>query len=246
MTDGAIQAEAMSVKFTEAIEYLRNLLGITSEQWREIWAETKAVSDLVAKETLFAMQRDMMRAVLTAIEDGTTLEEFRTRYREILANAGWSDRPNQGWHSQMIFRMHTQAAYAAGRWRQAEEAEARNPTRPIFLRYVTVGDNRVRPNHAAWQGVILPLRHPWWQTHYPPCGFNCRCHAMVLTERSLARYGWTVTADSDPRLALPVDQGWDQNVGLVGARVRQLEQVPRKSLQETASAPGGPMVAEDA
>lgn len=246
MTDGAIQAEAMSVKFTEAIEYLRNLLGITSEQWREIWAETKAVSDLVAKETLFAMQRDMMRAVLTAIEDGTTIEEFRTSYREILAAAGWGDRPNQGWHSQLIFRMHTQAAYAAGRWRQAEEAEARNPTRQIFLRYVTVGDGRVRPNHAAWQGVILPLRHPWWLTHYPPCGFNCRCHAMVLTERSLARYGWSVTADNDPRLALPVDQGWDQNVGLVGARVRQLEQVPHKSLQETASAPGGPMVAEDA
>lgn len=246
MSDGAPQAEAMSVKFSEAIEYLRNLLGIDSAQWRELWSETKAVADLVANETMFAMQRDMMRAVLSAIEDGTTLETFRTRYREILAAAGWSDRPNQGWHSQLIFRMHTQAAYAAGRWRQAEEAAARNPTRPIFLRYVTVGDNRVRPNHAAWQGVILPLSHPWWRTHYPPCGFNCRCHAMVLTERSLARYGWTVTPDTDPRLALPVDKGWDQNVGLVGARVRQLEQVPQKLLQETASAPGGPMVGQDA
>lgn len=246
MAEGDVQAQQISVKFSEAIEYLRQLLGLTSEQWVSLWSETKAVADAVARETMVAMQRDMMRAVLTAIEDGTTIEEFRTSYREILAAAGWGDRPNQGWHSQLIFRMHTQAAYAAGRWRQAEAAEARDPARPIFLRYVTVGDNRVRPNHAAWQGVILPLRHPWWQTHYPPCGFNCRCHAQVLTERSLARYGWTVTADSDPRLALPTDKGWDTNVGLVGARLQQLEQNPAKTLQETAGGPGASTVAENA
>jgi SPP1 gp7 family putative phage head morphogenesis protein len=44
-----------------------------------------------------------------------------------------------------------------------------------MLRYITVKDTRVRPEHAKLHGVTLPKDHPFWRTYYPPNGYNCRC-----------------------------------------------------------------------
>jgi hypothetical protein len=31
---------------------------------------------------------------------------------------------------------------------------------------------------------------PWWDTHFPPNGFNCRCYVQSLSQRDLARFGY--------------------------------------------------------
>ena len=51
-----------------------------------------------------------------------------------------------------------------------------------LLKYVTVGDERVRPKHAAWDGIILPVDNPWWNTHMPPNDWNDRCTVQQLAE----------------------------------------------------------------
>lgn len=43
------------------------------------------------------------------------------------------------------------------------------------LRYDAVMDGRTRVQHAAWNGLVLPLSHPFWKTHYPPSDWECRC-----------------------------------------------------------------------
>ncbi|MES2730058.1 MAG: DUF935 family protein [Pseudomonadota bacterium] len=45
-----------------------------------------------------------------------------------------------------------------------------------FLKYTTAGDKRVRPTHAELDGIILPVDDPFWNSHYPPLGFKCRCN----------------------------------------------------------------------
>lgn len=209
----------IEVQFSEAIEFLRRRLQITSEEWRAIWAEAGGIAAEVADQQAAAVQRDLLKAVLKAIEEGTTLDAFRAEYDRIMAGAGWSDRDNAGWHSQLIFRLHTQTAYAAGRWDQAERLAEARPQTQYYWRYITAGDHRVRPQHQEWHGIILPREHPFWQTHFPPNGFNCRCHAQLVTDRSLRRYGWSVTPDDDPRLLVPPDPGWAVNVGLAGRRL---------------------------
>lgn len=51
-----------------------------------------------------------------------------------------------------------------------------------YLKYVTVHDERVRHDHAQFDGITLPVGHKFWNTHTPPNGFNCRCRLVQMTE----------------------------------------------------------------
>lgn len=43
------------------------------------------------------------------------------------------------------------------------------------LQYRTAGDNDVRPEHAALEGVTLPPSDSFWNMYMPPNGWRCRC-----------------------------------------------------------------------
>ena len=51
------------------------------------------------------------------------------------------------------------------------------------LQYRTQRDDRVRPEHAALDGITLPPSDPFWESYYPPNGWNCRC-TVVQVRRS--------------------------------------------------------------
>ncbi|MDR2806248.1 MAG: minor capsid protein [Dysgonamonadaceae bacterium] len=65
-------------------------------------------------------------------------------------------------------------AQNAARWTEFEREKDVIPN----LRYQTVGDNIVRPEHQLLHGIIKPIDDPFWATHYPPNGWGCRCEAL--------------------------------------------------------------------
>ena len=67
------------------------------------------------------------------------------------------------------------SAEMAGKWEQIERDGDR-----YYLQYRTAGDSKVRPEHAALNGVTLPPSDPFWQTYYPPNGWNCRCTVVQV------------------------------------------------------------------
>ncbi|REC47862.1 MULTISPECIES: minor capsid protein [Chryseobacterium] len=46
------------------------------------------------------------------------------------------------------------------------------------LQYLTVGDDRVRPQHQALNGIVKPIKDSFWKTYYPPNGWRCRCYVI--------------------------------------------------------------------
>lgn len=44
-----------------------------------------------------------------------------------------------------------------------------------LLMYSTVGDGRVRPEHALLNGIIKPASDDFWRQYGPLNGYNCRC-----------------------------------------------------------------------
>ncbi|MEH0156502.1 DUF935 family protein [Limibacter armeniacum] len=53
------------------------------------------------------------------------------------------------------------------------------------LRYETVGDGRVRPQHARLDNITLEMDDPFWGKYFPPNGWACRCDVRkVMKERA--------------------------------------------------------------
>ena len=111
----------------------------------------------------------------------------------------------------------------AGRWQQLQANKARRP----FLQYRTAGDARVRPMHRMWNGLIFHIDDAFWQTHYPPNGWGCRCTVRAYSQADLndenlqvsehfqVKTREVVTRDGEitDRVPVGIDPGWDHNVG---------------------------------
>ena len=48
------------------------------------------------------------------------------------------------------------------------------------LQYRTAGDGKVRPEHAALNGVTLPPSDTFWEDYFPPNGWSCRCNVVQV------------------------------------------------------------------
>ena len=67
------------------------------------------------------------------------------------------------------------SAEMAAKWeRFSEDGDGYN------LQYRTANDGKVRPEHAALNGVTLPPSDPFWEEYYPPNGWNCRCTVVQV------------------------------------------------------------------
>lgn len=90
----------------------------------------------------------------------------------------------QTWHRTVVqnasFNRGTQLAYAA------------DPTRRLFPFLVlrTVGDDRVRPNHAMLDGFVAPSGWDGWDRYAPPLGWNCRCRLVPVSVVIAKALGW--------------------------------------------------------
>ncbi len=193
----------------------------------------------VAKMMDVDMLGQMRASLDAAMANGTPFKEWADGIIPTLQAGGWWGRKEvvdpltkqvvvaqlgSPWRLETIFRTNMQAAYAAGAW---QEIQAQKEIAP-FLMYDAIDDDRTRPMHAAWDKRTLPVDHPWWSTHYPPNGFNCRCGVIQLSKDELDAMGITPSLDPpkdgtfnwiNPRtgdeLAIPngLDPGFVNNSG---------------------------------
>ncbi|WP_444465230.1 phage head morphogenesis protein [Rhodobacter capsulatus] len=117
----------------------------------------------------------------------------------------------------MIWKTNISTSYAAGRWAQLNAKGFK------FLVYRHSHAEHPRLQHLAWDGLILPIDHPFWQSHFPPNGWGCGCSVRGAMSMAMAiRLGGDPSkklpsdwAMPDPRTGAPkgIDRGWDHAPG---------------------------------
>lgn len=236
----------------EAIRFFRQKVNLPTRRWDDLWQGANARGFAVAGVQAQDMLGDVRAAMDKALAQGTTYEEFKKDIRGVITGMGWDKRgPGYvAWRTRIIFETNLRTAYAAGRHAQMTEPSVL-ASRP-YWRYRHSGAKEPRPEHKAWDNVVLRHDDPWWKTHDPPNGWGCACFKQAINERQLARMGKSGPDDApksatrtwvDPvsgeKIAVPrgIDPGWGYSVGeswTSGAVPRELAEPLRRAAEAAA------------
>lgn len=272
MADRITIRAALDLRPEDAIRAFRQRDALAvSVSYRDLEPEEHARAFTAAKVAKLDILAALGGSLDTALKEGQTFQQWRDGILPTLQREGWwgliQDEALTGTSDPVfvgerrlrtIFATNMRVSRAAGQWARIQSLKAARP----FLRYSAILDNRTRPLHARWHGIIRPVDDPIWQTIYPPNGWNCRCQVQQLSQRDLDRLGYRVTPDGDlPDLGptgsawfggragnsrqegLPrqrrdvirgIDAGWDYNVG--AQSLRGLAGKTRETLDRTAAA----------
>ncbi|MCW5708682.1 phage minor head protein [Shinella sp.] len=228
----------------------------TSFHWQDTWAEEHAHAFTVAK----AMEMDVLQAIRDdvnrAMRDGIPFEQFRQELTPRLVALGWWGKkpmvdPLTGEEKivqlgsprrlQTIYWANTRSAYAAGHWERAQRTKRGLP----YFVYELGPSEQHRPHHEAIANrpTVLPVDDPFWDTHYPPNGWGCKCRLRQITQFEADEIG---APEGAPEVTLKefrnkrtgeismipegVDPGWHTNPGK--ARAKTLMQGFESRLKE--------------
>lgn len=177
----------------EALAWLKSKKLKPGFDFRDIWREEQSVSFTVAKMTQLDLLQDVKRLLEEALADGQTFTQFRETLKPLLVKRGWwgvqmMDDPLTGESRQVqlgsdrrlrtIYDTNMRTARSAGQWERIERTKRAMP----YLLY-TLGPSREhRAEHLKWADLCLPVDDPFWQTHFFPNGWGCKCGARQVSK----------------------------------------------------------------
>jgi SPP1 gp7 family putative phage head morphogenesis protein len=179
------------ITFDEAVEYFKEKIPVTVKQFYEIAAEYKTLAFTVSGYTKVQVLKKFHDELLSAIEDGETMKNFKNRMNNFLEAQGYEGISN--FQADNIFRTNTQTAYQVGHYKQMTEPDVLK-LRPYWI-YDAVNDKHTRPSHLAMDGRVFPADSPVWDIWYPPNGFRCRCTVRALSKRQVEQQKLNVEND---------------------------------------------------
>lgn len=194
------------------LEWFREQMRITVREWKSFQTSAEERGFQLAGVAQLDLIFDVWKALEKAINDGTTLEDFKAAVTERLTAAWGEENPQR---VETIFRTNVQKAYSAGRMQELNRPTTR-AIRP-FWKYSAVLDSRTSETCRPLNGTILANDHPFWATHTPPLHFRCRSAIISLTEEAAAEEG---IAPHPPSAAAPTkgfgtveeDKSWEPNL----------------------------------
>lgn len=179
-----------SLPFTEQIDYFRGKVDLPIRSWTDVYTAEHDYAFVVAGAVKRDMLTDLRGAVERSIASGTTLEQFRKDFDQVVGKHGWQYQGERGWRTNVIWETNLRQSYNAGREAQMADPELRKRRPYAVYRH---GDSaHPRPMHLSWNGITLPLDDPWWETHTPQNGWGCKCKKFMLSARDVVRQGLTI------------------------------------------------------
>jgi hypothetical protein len=179
----------------EVSGYFRNKTVKPAFSYLDVWAEEHAYMMTVAKTTELEVTNAFHRTIATAFDEGKGFENWKPLIQAELTKLGWwqprmvsdptgidpdrmvnfaSDR-----RLKTIFWSNMNSARSAGQWERGQRSKRVLP----YVLYMRTTSGDPRPEHLQWVGIILPIDHPFWRTHWPPNGWLCKCQVRMISAR---------------------------------------------------------------
>lgn len=215
---------AKALKFTskqykEAVDYFKQKINLPTKRWNDLEGAMHTRAFTVAGAMREDILCDFRNAVEKAIANGETLQDFRDRFYDIASKWRESDpsfdekmqKPKYGaWRSKVIYQTNILTSAAAAQERQARSM----PDVFTHAKYVCMMMPTSREQHKAWNGTVLPLNDPWWETHSPPNGFGCLCEKEFISKYEMdAGLEKTTKAPTAPDDTTNIGENWDYSIG---------------------------------
>lgn len=230
---------------------------VPTDRWTAMWQEEHATAFTVARSVGYDILGDIADELKKALAAGTTFEQFATNLKPMLQAKGWwgPSQEDDGSVVQLgsmsrlktIYDTNLRVSYSAGAWERAQRTKSALP----FMVYEGIRDGRQRPAHRAWTGTVKPVDDPWWNEHWPPCGWNCRCwvrqvngpaaHAMPSFGKAplsgAARSFTNSTTGEKVQVPFGIDPGWGYNPGKAALAGDQVADAAKITADKMAGAP---------
>ena len=184
--------------FTEAIDYARSRkVELPADYYGNAVQAHRAKATTITGAASIAQIEAVMKDLQDSLAAGGTFAQWKEKVSTQSLKLPEHRLDN-------VYRTNVQAAYNKGRYEQ----QTGSLTRTYWM-YDAINDSRTRPAHLAMDNVVLSRDDSWWDTHYPPNGYRCRCTVIALTPAQAIARG--ISTDK-PSNADP-DPGWDYNPG---------------------------------
>ena len=142
----------------------------TSTDFKVLTRLNENINKFSAAKT-FQFTKDSQNLILDAQGNLRPFTDFRKDVKKIY------DIQHETW-LKTEFETTVANAQSAAQWQDIQRDKKTLP----LLKYQTAGDDRVRPLHAAWDGIVKPVDDPFWDTRSPQNDFGCRCNLIQLEE----------------------------------------------------------------
>lgn len=179
------QLDLAPVPHEEAAQLIEGKGIVTRDVFDGLLPELRARAfTITGIEAANVLQR--VRDEIAGLPRGSTWEESKSAIVDALEPelGDGADR-----RAELLLRTHGFQAFQAANWRVAQE----DPD-TTHLQYLATEDAHVRDSHLALNGLVLPKGDPFWDKHFPPWEWGCRCRTRPMNPDLVAE---TETADED-------------------------------------------------
>ena len=164
--EGLISMNLKPLKPEEAIKFFKDKVKLKPEDFYSLYYEARTLAFTVSGISKYDQLETIYNAILKALEQGTSFNQFKKDIAEIIERKGWTGK--RAWRVENIFRTNIQTAYNVGRYKSMAENVENQP----YWMYDAVNDSRTRPTHLALDEKVFPADSPFWDKWYPPNGYN--------------------------------------------------------------------------
>ncbi|WP_336021365.1 phage minor head protein [Acinetobacter pittii] len=221
---------------SDAISYLEKKGFKIGWDWHETLDNAHSRAFTVAKVARMDLLQDIRESLITALDKGQTLEQWKASITPTLQSKGWWGKKTvinpEGREQEVqlgsprrlrtIYDTNMQSAFAAGRYKAMM---AGSETRPYWeWRHITISNPRKQ--HVALDGRLFRFDDPFWSVAYPPSEWGCKCRVIARSAREVE--GKEILSSDGHESEIYERVGTDRNTGADVIAKRKQFDIPTK------------------